>query len=110
VQVLTYLPILLYAGAIIFVAIRQGKWIYVVEIIAFTVALVSLTTFIYVSAVEKKTLLPRLKVVTVKTNLPKPLFIVTLLHLWYTRKQMLFITKNIFIVDFVGVYVYIRAR
>jgi hypothetical protein len=94
VQILIYLPILLYACAIISIAVTQGKWIYVVEIITFNVVVVSSTVFIYYNALEKKVLLPGIRLPSLPMRFAKPIFVILLLHLWHTRKQMLLITKT----------------
>jgi hypothetical protein len=94
VQVFIYLPILLYAGAIVFIAIKQNKWFFAFEVIAFNIALVSISTLVYVHALEKKTILPQVKFPSVTIRSAKPLFLISLLHLWRSRKQMLFVTKT----------------
>jgi len=94
VQVLICMPILLYAGAILLIGIKQGKWIYVFEIVVFNIVLICLSAFTYLIVLERKTLLPRIPIPSIVIRYDKPFFLFSLLHLWHTQKQMLLVTKS----------------
>ncbi len=94
VHVLIYMPVLMYAAAIIWFAIKKQQYLFTAEIIIFNDIVVAASAFIYFIAIQKKQLfrqsiaLPRITI-----NLPKPFFSIPLYFLWNERKQMLLVTK-----------------
>ena len=94
VQVLVYLPVILYAVAIVWLALAKQQYGCVVAVLIFNIIAVGLTALIYIAGVQRKNLFKaRLALPTVNIKIPKPLFVIPLLFLWHDRKQMLFVTK-----------------
>ncbi|WP_018615081.1 hypothetical protein [Segetibacter koreensis] len=94
VQALVYLPVILYALAIVWLALAKQQYWCAIAVLLFNVIVVSLTALIYIVSIQKKNLFKaRFALPTFNINISKPLFIIPLLFLWHDRKQMLFVTK-----------------
>lgn len=93
VQAMVFLPVGLYAVAIVFAAAKALHFIMVAEIIAANALLIFLPARLYVSVLKKKVspgvTLPGFGI----AGLVKPLFTMPLLYLWLNRKQMVLVTK-----------------
>jgi hypothetical protein len=94
VQVQVYMPIIIYAGVIAFMAAKKYAYASMVLVILFNISTVAITAFIYFISLQKKTFL---NVTSLSPdhhlNFKKPFFLIPLYHIWYDRKQMLFISK-----------------
>ena len=94
VQLFIYLPVLLYASAVIWFAAKKHQYLFTAEIVIFNVIVVAASAFIYVNAIQKKQLFGHIFTLPqIPKNLPKPFFSIPLYFLWTERKQMLLVTK-----------------
>lgn len=95
VQVMIYMPVFIYALFVITIAIQKGYIACAIEITLFTAAIVCLIPFVYVRALQRRPArygIPALPGITAKIN--KPLFSLPLFNIWYSRKQMLLVSKT----------------
>lgn len=92
VQLMVYLPAVIYAGFITIIALRKGYITCAVETAAFTLTVLAATPLFYIRALQHRPFIQR-PVLTVPVRLPKPLFALPLFYLWHTRKQMLVVSK-----------------
>lgn len=94
VQVLIYMPVLLYASAIVWFALQKHQYLIVVETVVFNAVLMSASALIYVRAIQKQEFFyQKISLLRFAINLPKTFFSIPLYFLWSGRKQMLFVTK-----------------
>lgn len=94
VQALIYMPVLLYAAAIIWFAAKKHQYLFIAEIVVFNTIIAAASAFIYLNAIQKKQLFrPIIALPPIAINLPKPFFSIPLYFLWNGRKQMLLVTK-----------------
>ena len=94
VQVFIYIPVLLYASAVIWFATKKHQYLFTAEIIVFNSVVVAASAFIYLNAIQKKQLFgQKIALPGIPINLPKPFFSLPLYFLWNNRKQMLLVTK-----------------
>ena len=94
VQVLIYMPVLLYATAIVWFAMKKHQYFFAAEIIIFNTVVAAASAFIYLNAIQKKQLFRQIiELPGITKNLPKPFFSIPLYFLWNERKQMLLVTK-----------------
>jgi len=95
VQLMVYLPVLLYAIFVAAIALQKGYTAPAIETILFTAAITSLTPLIYTRVLQHRPFIQGMfKLPRMFAGLQKPLFSLPLYHIWYNRKQMLFITKT----------------
>ncbi|HWB27359.1 MAG TPA: hypothetical protein VG738_17915 [Chitinophagaceae bacterium] len=92
VQLMVYVPVLLYAGFIVVVAVRGQYFISAAEVILFNAAIVCVTPVIYTRVLQRQQF-AHITLPSLKTRLAKPLFSLPLYHTWHNRKQMLFMSK-----------------
>lgn len=94
VQVLIYMPVLMYAIAIIWFAMKKQQYLFTAEIIIFNAIVVAASAFIYFIAIQKKQLFRQITALPgIRINLSKPFFSIPLYFLWNERKQMVLVTK-----------------
>ncbi len=94
VQLMVYLPVLAYAVFVAVIAAKTGQFLCCIEIILFNAAVLCLTPFVYIKAVERTSFFKRpIAFPKVYFRLAKPLFSIPLYYIWHNRKQMLFVTK-----------------
>lgn len=93
VQVMVYMPALVYTMFVIVTAIQKGYIASAAETMAFTLGVIGLTPMLYIRALQHRPVLagsmPR-----VILKLGKPLFSLPLFYIWRYRKQMLLISKT----------------
>lgn len=94
VQAFVYLPVLVYAAAIVWFAINKHKYLYAFEVVSFNVFVVTVTAFVYQIALQKnKSFNLKTGFPAVSIHFPKPFLLMPLFFIWHERKQMLFVTK-----------------
>lgn len=94
VQVFIYMPVLLYAIAIVWFAVKKHQYLFAAEIIIFNTVVAATSAFIYMNAIQKKQLFKQtIALSRFSINLPKSFFSIPLYFLWNERKQMLLVTK-----------------
>lgn len=94
VQVLVYLPVLLYAVAMVWVAVKKREYWCVTEVLIFNAALIMLTALLFVFTLQKRQLFKKQLVSpSINLHIKKPFFSLPLYFLLHGRKQMLFVTK-----------------
>lgn len=108
VQVLVYLPVLLYAAVVTVIAFMKHKFLFAIIIISCNLAITALAAFTYVYAIQRKRLINiSLALPVSDLNFTTPFFLIPLYFLWLHRKQMLLITKtfSLFVLNlFIGLY------
>lgn len=94
VQTMVYLPVLLYSAAIIIIATQQQYYSCMLIVLVFNMVVIFLTAQAYVYAVRKKSVI-RLPFQLPQINIgfTKPLFLMAIVYIWHSRKQMLLVTK-----------------
>jgi len=93
VQVVVYMPVLLYSAAIVWLAFKNKQYWCLLEVILFHIIIVALTAKVYVRALQKRRLFINVQTPSLQLEIRKPLFTFPLFFLWHERKQMLFVTK-----------------
>jgi len=93
VQVMVYLPAIIYAGFIIVIALQKGFMACAVETSIFTLAMLAATPLVYIRALQHRPFIQGRIFSSVSFRLPKPLFALPLFYLWHNRKQMLVVSK-----------------
>jgi hypothetical protein len=94
VQMLVYLPVLLYSAAIVWLAFKNGEYWCVIEVLLFNATIIMGTAYLYVFALQKKQLFQnKLASLTLRLHIKKAFFSLPLFFVWHERKQMLFVTK-----------------
>lgn len=93
VQLMVYLPAVIYAGFIISIALQKGYVACAVETTVFTLTMLATTPLVYVRALQHRPFIQGPLVTSTAIRLPKPLFALPLFYLWHSRKQMLVVSK-----------------
>lgn len=108
VQVLVYMPILLYAIAIIIIAYKKQEYLCGLETLFFNLLILLLTPFAYLFALQRRHLVATNRALPgIQLKLPKPYFLYPLYFLFGNRKQMLLTTKFfslLFLYGFMALY------
>jgi hypothetical protein len=89
-----YIPVLLYAVAIIVIGFKKQEYLSVVEITLFSLIILTVTPFVYVLALQQKRFALRPFLPSLSRARRKPYFLFPLYFLLRERKQMLFVTKT----------------
>jgi len=105
VQMMVYMPVLLYALATIVVAVEKHYYLRAVYTVLFNIIAVFLPAIFYLKKLQRKQGIVLLKGVPLKITIPKSPSLVPLFFLWYQRKQMLLITKSF---SFLALFLFIK--
>ncbi|MDQ6812208.1 MAG: hypothetical protein M3040_00485 [Bacteroidota bacterium] len=94
VQVLVYLPVLLYSAAVVVIAFKKHAYIPGIEIMLFNLAIIFITPLLYVFALQqnRRTLSPFL-FPSVHVKMRRYYFFFPIYFVFTDRKQMLLVTK-----------------
>ncbi len=94
IQVLVYMPVLAYAFVIASMAVKKHAYTCTILVILFNIIASTATAFLYFISIQRKPLINAVFLLpSINLSLKKPFFLIPLYHLWYDRKQMLFISK-----------------
>lgn len=94
VQVMVYLPVLIYAITVAIIACKMHYYSKMAGILLFTSILILLTGYIYLHTLQRRPLIKAaIPLPRVVNYLPVPLFSLPLYFLAYKRRQMLLVTK-----------------
>jgi len=93
VQVMIYMPVLLYALAIVIVAIQKHYYSSALYVVLFNIASLLLPAIFYLNNLQKKQGFILLKGPLLRIYLSKSLPLIPLFFLWHQRKEMLLVTK-----------------
>jgi hypothetical protein len=108
VQVMVYMPVIIYSLAVMFIAFQKHYYLSAIEVLAFNLFALVMSALIYIRAIQKRLTFKILLPLAISFTFKKPLFSIPLLHLLYSRKQMLLITKMfslLFLYGFINLYV-----
>lgn len=105
VQIMIYMPVLLYALAIIIIAIQKHYYLSALYAVLFNIASVLLPALFYLTNLQKRQGFTLFKIPFLKIHLQKSLFSIPLFFLWHQRKQMLLVTK---FCSFLALFLFIK--
>lgn len=95
VQIIVYMPVLLYSVAIVWQAYLKQKYACALEVVAFHILVIVLTAYVYALGIKKKQVFTnRLLLPAIHIHIAKPLFLYPLYFLLHDRKQMLIVAKT----------------